>query len=85
LGLRPSGFDPTRRVQRSELKNWIIRIQGIASSFGYQLGNKTRHSGRSGAESRNPEKVFQLLVSRLRGNDERADIRWAMTGMPDFD
>jgi hypothetical protein len=44
----------------------------------YQPGTLTRHSGRSEAESRNPEKAMRLLDYRLRGNDGMMDIRWSI-------
>jgi hypothetical protein len=43
-------------------------------SINSEAGNKTRHSGRSGAESWNPEKALRLLDSRIRENDVMVDI-----------
>jgi len=46
----------------------------VKGEYGQKTGNKTRHSGRSGAESWNPEKALRLLDSRIRENDVMVDI-----------
>jgi hypothetical protein len=62
---------------KNELQG-LVQIQTVGIQLRYSPGNYPRLSGRSGAESRNPEKAFQLQDYHIRRNDDMVDIRWVI-------
>jgi hypothetical protein len=80
LGVRRTAFGETEmkkfQIEYINPKSYFRNVvTPVLLVFYYYSGNLIRHSGRSEAESRNPEKATVLLDPRLRGNDWMVIIR----------